>query len=84
MEHLARVVVQAFAFLDLSDEDAIDLDAAGNAMEDLTSYLRNCTPKERQALNDAAAWHLKEERASKNPRKDVIHFYKTFTKDLFD
>lgn len=84
MEHLAKAVVQAFAFLDLSNDDAIDPDAAVNAMEDLTSYLRDCTPDERQALNDAAAWHLKQERASKSPRKNVIDFYKKFTKDLFD
>jgi len=84
MENLARAVVQAFAFLDLSDDDAIDPDAAVKAMEDLTSYLRNCTPEERQALKNAAAWHLKAENSSKNPRKIVIKFYKTFTKDLFD
>lgn len=58
MAHLAIDVVQAFAFLDLSDDDAIDSDVAVNAMEDLTSYLRDSTANERQALHDAAGWHL--------------------------
>ena len=46
MDALARAVVHAFAFLELSDDETIDPDSAVEAMEMLTADLQECTEEE--------------------------------------
>jgi hypothetical protein len=55
MRHLARTVLEAMAFLELSGDDTIDPDAAVAAMEMLAAELESCSPQEKAALRKAAA-----------------------------
>ena len=54
MERLAAAVVNAFAFLALSDEATVNEDEACRMIEALPAELRLCTPAERAALEQAA------------------------------
>jgi hypothetical protein len=83
MQHLAKAVVDAFAFLELSGDTEIDPDAAVQAMEMLTHDLRACFPEARAALKRAAEAEYKAQKAAAAPRR-VLRFSKEFTKDLFD
>jgi hypothetical protein len=83
MQHLAKAVVDAFAFLELSPDTEIDQDAAVKAMEMLTYDLRRCSPEERAALARAATAEYKAQKAAGASRK-VLKFYKEFTRDMFD
>ncbi len=83
MQHLAKAVVDAFGFLELSGDTEIDPDAAVKAMEMLTADLRACTPEEQAALMQAARAEYQAQRAAGASRK-VLKYYKDFTKDMFD
>lgn len=50
MENLARAVITAMAFLELSDPMTVDEDAAVKIMEDICASLQEASPKERAAL----------------------------------
>jgi hypothetical protein len=82
MNHLAKAVVDAFAFLELSDDDVVDPDNAVEAMEMLTAELRECSPAERQALAEAAKAELTAQRAAGAPA-ETLEFYETFVENLF-
>ena len=83
MKHLARAVVESFAFLELSDDDTVDPDDAVSAMEGLSAILSECSTAERKALATAAAAALKEEQSSE-PREESLEFYSTFIQCLFE
>jgi hypothetical protein len=74
--HLARTVVEAVAFLELSDDRTVDPDAAVAAMEMLAAELQSCSPRERAALRRAAAKAASEARGAA-ARK----FYRDFMVD---
>jgi hypothetical protein len=83
MQRLAKAVVDAFAFLELSGDSEIDPDTAVKAMEMLTYDLRKCSPEERAALAQAAGAEYKAQKAAGASRR-TLKFYKDFTEDLFD
>lgn len=77
MDALAKAVVDAFAFLELSDEETIDPDSAMEAMEMLTADLQQCTDAEKAALKKALDAEYKAQKAGKTSKK-VLQFYKNF------
>jgi hypothetical protein len=83
MQRLAKAVVDAFAFLELSGAAEIDPDTAVKVMEMLTQDLRTCSPREQAALQQAAHAENKAQKAAGASRK-VLSFYEDFTKDMFD
>jgi hypothetical protein len=83
MQYLAKAVVDAFAFLGLSGDTEIDPDASIAAMEMLKHDLRNCSPQERVALEQAAIAEYRAQKTAGASHK-VLKFYKDFTKDMFD
>lgn len=81
MDHLAKAVVECFAFLALSDDDVIDADDAMRVMESLTAELRQCDEAERHALRNAAlAWH--DEQGRSGAGSEVLGFYEQFMENL--
>jgi hypothetical protein len=77
MDALAKAVVDAFAFLELSDDETIDPDAASEAMEMLAYDLQKCTDAEKAALKKALDAEYKAKKARKASKK-VLTFYKDF------
>jgi hypothetical protein len=83
MEHLAAAVVNAFAFLALSDEATVNEDEACRMMEALAAELRLCTPAERAALEQAAyAEHARQQAAHAGP--EVLEFYAGLSASIFE
>ncbi len=77
MQALAKAVVDALAFLELSDDTTIDPDSAVQAIEDLTATLRTASPAELQAVRDEATAALKRsEEELADP--EVQAFYRDF------
>ena len=56
MKHLARAVVESFAFLEVSDDDTVDPDDAASAMEGMSATFSECSTAERKALAAAEAF----------------------------
>ena len=75
MKALARAVVDAMAFLELSEEPAVDDDAAAAAMEMLTAGLQRCSAREKAALREVLAEYAA---GSRGKRKA---FYQSFMAD---
>src|SRR5215468_5922263 len=76
MKALARALVNAAAFLELS-EGVFDPDAALQALEEIGLHLGHCTAEEKKALTDV----LSEMRAAElesGPRPEVLEFLDTF------
>lgn len=77
MKALAKAIIGAAAFLELSSDDTINPDDAVKALEDISSNLRSASPDEvaaiRMALQDLTA----EERANFG-RADTLKFYERF------
>lgn len=72
MKALARAVVDAMAFIELSEPPTVDEDAAVAALEMLAADLRQCTEKEKSALRDVVAEYAAGSRGAKR------RFYDSF------
>ena len=72
MKALARAVVDAMAFLELSEPPAVDDDAAVAALEMLSADLQGCTAREKAALRGVLSEYAA---ASRGRRKK---FYESF------
>jgi hypothetical protein len=77
MDALARAVVAAMAFLELSDDQDVDPDCALGAMESICYELQSCTDAEKAALKKALAAELQAWQAQ-NAKENVIEFYRDF------
>ena len=55
MLHLARAVIYAAAFLELSEDDEVDPDAAVKALENMASCLHGASAEELAALREVLA-----------------------------
>lgn len=73
MKTLARGILIACAFLELSDDTAVDPDAAVRAM---AAELQKAAPEERESLRLAAAEMAREERGA------VKKFYESFVEHV--
>lgn len=76
MKTLARGILIACAFLELSDDTAVDPDAAVRAMEDIAAELQKAAPEERESLRSVAAEMAREERGA------VKKFYESFVEHV--
>ena len=77
MKSLAKVVVDALAFLELSGEDVIDSDAAVAVMESFAAELRESSPEERAALAEAVRARYESQKAA-GASSRVLDFYSRF------
>jgi hypothetical protein len=77
MDALAKAVVDAFAFLELSDDETIDPDSAVEAIEMLTHDLQKCTDAEKAALKKALDAEYMAQKFRKAPA-NILKFYKDF------
>ncbi|MEX2175104.1 MAG: hypothetical protein WD872_12135 [Pirellulaceae bacterium] len=83
MEHLASAVVEAFAFLELSDDESVNEDDACRIMESITAELLHCTSAERAALEKAARGEYAKQKAA-HASDETLKFYATFPACIFD
>ena len=81
MKTLAKVVIDALAFLELSGEDVVDSDAAVAAMESLAADLRQCSPEERAALTAAVRAEYESQKAA-GASSRVLDFYSSFMENF--
>jgi len=77
MRALSSAVVEALAFLELSDDDQVDSAAAVRAMEAIVARLKDATEEELRALR-AAVLHENNERNKLNADEHVLDFYENF------
>jgi len=77
MKALARAVINAAAFLELSDEDSVDPDLALQALEEISYNLNHADRAERQALVEALA-EMRASEMETGPRPDVLEFLDSF------
>lgn len=77
MKTLARALINAAAFLELSDDEAVNPDAALAALEEIAYNLSHCTPEEKNAVVEVLAEMRASERES-GPRPEVLEFLDNF------
>lgn len=77
MKALATAIVEALAFLELSDDDVVDPDSAVEAMESIAATLAEGSAKERNAIAKAVKSALAHEQEGDSD-PDAIEFYESF------
>ena len=77
MKSIAKALVDAAAFLELSGDDVVDPDSAVGAMEMIISDLAGCTQEEKSAIAEAAATAASESKNS-GSSAEMIQFYENF------
>jgi hypothetical protein len=77
MKTLAKALIQAAAFLELSGEDVITLDGSVKVLEDIAAILQSASPEELSAIREALQEMTVAERA-RYARPDVLRFYEQF------
>jgi len=82
MDHLAKAVISAFAFLELSEDDVVNPHDAVRVMGSMTADLRECNNAERKALEDAVRAQLVEEKRL-GGSAEVTQFLEGFIDNLF-
>jgi predicted DNA-binding protein (UPF0251 family) len=81
MKHLAKAVIQALAFLELSDEENVNQGAAERALDVIRNTLSSCTEDERETLESV----LKQERRAlktAGAAADLLDFYDNFMENF--
>ena len=81
MQTLAKAIIQALAFLELSDDDIVNPGAAERATEVIGNTLSDCSDEEREALEKV----LKQERRAlkaAGAAADLLEFYDTFMENF--
>ncbi len=81
MQHLAKAIVEALAFLELSGRDIVDPEAAVKTMEAMATTLQGATQEERDAIIEAAMRELNKQSAADAP-EEVLDFYEHLAADL--
>jgi len=74
MKTLARAVLIASGFLELSDDSVVDPDSALTTLESIAAELQEATPDERDALKRAA------EQMAEESSGEAKTFFKSFMK----
>src|SRR5712691_5170859 len=77
MKALARAIINAAAFLELSDDEAVDPELAVQALEEIALHLSACTPEERKALVEVLA-EMRANELETGPRPEVLAFLDGF------
>lgn len=81
MEHLARAVVQALAFLELAEDTKIDSEAAVTLMDEIAETLQKSSAEERAALRRVVMEEYNAKNAAEAPEEE-IDFYEHFMQDF--
>ena len=82
MRNVARALLYTAAFLELSDEETIQLDASAQALEQIAASLNAATPEESALLKSVAAQLAQESRAAGPAFAHTITFYETFMENF--
>ena len=82
MQNIARALLNAASFLELSGEDVLELHAAVKAMEQIAFDLGNATPEEAALLTDTARELAEESRAAGPGFTDAVTFFETFMENF--
>jgi hypothetical protein len=77
MNHLARAVVGASAFLEFAESDTLNPDDAVKALEDIAHALHGASPQEIAALREACAAE-RESYARHGANSEVLQFFDRF------
>jgi len=77
MKALARAVINAAAFLELSDDKALDPELAVQALEELALHLSQCTEDEKKAVAEVLA-EMRATELETGLRPDVLAFLDSF------
>jgi hypothetical protein len=78
MKYLARALLNAAAFIELADEDALELEASVKALEQISCDLKGLTEQEREELY-AVAKELASEASAAGPAfSDRASFFASF------
>ncbi len=77
MKALARAVINAVAFLDLSAEDGLDSETAVQALDEISYNLSYCSEEEIQALSEVLE-EMRQSEIEDGPRQEMIEFLTTF------
>ena len=78
MNHLARAVVSASAFLEFAEDDTLDPDDAVPALEDIAHALHGASGEEMEALSEACAAE-REWYAQLGANAEVLEFLIAFS-----
>ena len=78
---LAKALIQAAAFIELSSDDTVNPDDAVRALEDIAATLQSASPDEVAAIRAALQELIAEERAS-FARADALRFYEHFLESV--
>ena len=82
---LARSVIEAARFFELTSDDLVDPDTAVKALEGIAHELGRIDDAERSALRDALDELIGEELAGRDgspPRQEVVEFYESFMENF--
>jgi len=77
MNTLARALINAAAFLELSGEKALDPGAAEQALEEIAYTLGHCTQEGKATLAEVLA-EMRAAELESGPRPEVLEFLDTF------
>jgi len=77
MKALARAVINAAAFLELSDDRTVNPELAVQALEEIAFHLAECTEEEKKALAEVLA-EMRANEMETGPRPDVLAFLDGF------
>lgn len=77
MKALARAVINAAAYLELSDESQVDPELALQALEEIAYNLSYASDAEKQALMEALA-DMKQAERDNETRPEMLEFLETF------
>lgn len=83
MKALARAIIFASAFLELSDDETLDPDNAARELENISYELQKCNRQEKAALKLVLQDLIRDEQKGKAARTDrdrqrLIEFYENF------
>lgn len=81
MKTLAKAVIGAAAFLELSSDDSVNPDYAVRALEDISATLQSASPDEVAVIRSALQELIAEE-SSSFARADAIRFYEHFLESV--
>lgn len=82
MKSVARALLTTAAFLELADEETIQLDAAAEALERIATDLQAVTPAEFELLASVAAELAQEARAGGPAFVHAAPFFETFIENF--
>jgi hypothetical protein len=77
MKALARALINAAAYLELTGEEGVDPESALQALEEIAYNLSYCTAEEKKILADVLT-EMRAAELEKGPRPEMLDFLDTF------